>query len=86
MSKEKELANPVQECVDAVETTVNEATLRLQVDALVAENETLKSEKAELENSKKFWVDRSYEYENKYKALVEQVKSVGVLVNGMVAA
>lgn len=60
--------------------------LQQEVADLKALNEKLRSEKEELEDSKKYWVDRSYEYEGKYNRLVEQVKSVGVIVSAMAAA
>ena len=69
-----------------MDKTIENENLQQEVARLTAENESLKSEKKELENSKQYWVDRSYDYEKKSNNLVNQVKSVGVLVNGLVAA
>ena len=69
-----------------MDKTIENENLQQEVARLTAENESLKSEKKELENSKQYWVDRSYDYEKKYNGLVAQVKSVGVIIGGMVAA
>lgn len=69
-----------------MDKTIENENLQQEVARLTAENESLKSEKKELENSKQYWVERSYEYEHKYNGLVDQVKSLAVIAGGMVAA
>ena len=69
-----------------MDKTIENENLQQEVARLTTENESLKCEKKELENSKQYWVDRSYEYENKYKALANQVKSLATLANGLVDA